>query len=202
MHAAGKQKLFTCKISVCLLGAATAMQTILPPACIFNYSYGPLHVHASRALRHACRAGRPSRGVEGIEREKKACTKPSANPVADPPWCKLPTRIIRRCPARTETALQKSGPGHVRVSVGLSGLNRHHSQVCCFAGAEDWTELFAESVGVCSLPKADACLCLCCVFPCSMPLLFGLFLHDRGGCRDPPTACCFWLGSHRHPPFT
>ena len=88
------QKLFTCKISVCLLGAATAMQAILPPACILNYSYGPLHVHASRALRHACRAGRPSKGVEGVER-KKACTKPSANPVADPPWCKQPTRIIR-----------------------------------------------------------------------------------------------------------
>jgi hypothetical protein len=27
--------------------------------------------------------------------EEKACTKPSANPVADPPWCKQPTRIIR-----------------------------------------------------------------------------------------------------------
>lgn len=149
-----------------LLGASTAMQTILPPACILNYSYGPLHVHASRALRHACRAGRPSKGVEGVER-KKACTKPSANPVADPPWCKRPTRIIRRCPASTGTALQKSGPGHVRVSVGLSGLNRHHPRVCCFAGAEDWTGhgAVAESVGVCSLPKADACAA-CSLVPC------------------------------------
>ena len=30
----------------------------------------------------------------GVDR-KKACTKPSANPVADPPWCRQPTRIIR-----------------------------------------------------------------------------------------------------------
>lgn len=51
-----------------------------------------------------------------------------------------------------------------------------------------------------SFPKADACLC--CIFPCSMPLLLGLFLHARGGCRDPPTAVV-WLGliDSRSPPL-
>ena len=122
------QKLFTCKISVC------PSSSVLPPACRKPYYHPPacstiamvLCMSMPLALYGTLAVLGDQRGVD----RKKACTKPSANPVADPPWCKQPTRIIRRCPARTETALQKSGQGHVRVSVGLSGLNRHDPQVC------------------------------------------------------------------------
>ena len=59
-----------------LLGASTAMQAILPPACILNYSYGPLHVHASRALRHACRAGRPREASRASSEKRLARSLP------------------------------------------------------------------------------------------------------------------------------
>jgi hypothetical protein len=60
-------------------------------ACI---SQGELSAASLASLRHTCRAGR----------KRKACTKPSVFPEADPER-KHPTRII----ARVRLALQKSG---------------------------------------------------------------------------------------------
>ena len=156
MHAAEKQKLFTCKISVCLLGAATAMQAILPPACILNYSYGPLHVHASRALRHACRAGRP-RGRRGCRAKKRLARSlpPTLSPIR-------PGASGRH--ASFDAVQRELRPRYKSLAKGTCEFRSDSlgsivmTLKSAFAGAEDWTELLLR-VRVCAL------------FPRLMPVL-------------------------------
>lgn len=64
--------------------------------------------------------------------EEKACTKPSANPVADPPWCKQPTRIIRGLPARLR-------PRYKSLAQGTCEF-RSDSLVIITSLLEDWME--------------------------------------------------------------
>lgn len=110
------------------------------PACIFRYSYGPLHVHASLTFRHACRAGRqPER--EGVERasSEKGLHEAFRQPCRRSALVQATDTHHSRLRAETETALQKSGHGHVRVS---GGLTRH--QLESAFQVEDWMRAVAE----------------------------------------------------------
>ena len=113
------------------LGAATAMQSTIPPACIFRYGYGPLHVHASLTLRQACRAGRRGRSSE---KRLARSLPPTLSPIR-PAFVVQAVQASRHASFEgTETALQKSGPRHVRVSVGLTRSSS--SKVCLKTGRE------------------------------------------------------------------
>ena len=162
------QKLFTCKISVC------PSSSVLPPACRKPYYHPPacstiamvlcmsmpLALYGTLAVLGDPERRRGRRAKKGLhEAFRQPCRRSALVQAADTHHSSLESHI--------DTALQKSGQGHVRASVALSGLNRHHLMSAVVAAAEDWAELLLR--GVCSLPKTgDACLS---VFPCSMPLL-------------------------------
>ena len=87
------------------------MQNLCPPRCCHRHAVNnTTRLHDSAMAMVLCKSMPLSRsparlpcwatrnGRRRRSSEKKACTKPSANPVADLPWCKLckqPTRIIR-----------------------------------------------------------------------------------------------------------
>lgn len=89
--------------------------------------------------------------------EKKACTKPSANPVADPPGAS-------RRHASFDAVQRELTPRYKSLAKGTCEFRSDSlgsiviTLESAFAGAEDWTELLLRVRVLCSLPKADACL--------------------------------------------